>query len=199
LSDGKSVEHVSELTDKEFTLLNYVGVNYAVDVEPFEDFMEIGQEQLREIISKLELLDCVHVREGELTVTKRGSDSLNDYRKKKLSSMSLNDLDKLGKINQEMNDVGEHLRYTVVKYQLGVDSLRRIVEAVEEIHGRLTKILRELRDLLPHFDYYIARLEQPYMKIKSGNELFIAKEPSSYYNVYWQLHTDLGSFPVEHG
>lgn len=199
MSDANRVEHVPELTDKEFTLLNYVGVNYAVHVEALEDFMQIGPEEVREIISKLEVLDCVQVHQGALTVTKRGSDSLNDYRKKKLSSMGWNDRDKLGKISQEVNDVGEYLRYTVAKYQLGADTPRRIVEAVEEINARLTKILGDLRDLLPHFNYYIPRLEQSFIKLKSGDELFIARHPNSYYHVYWQLHTDLRSFFVEHG
>jgi hypothetical protein len=169
-----------------------------VSVELLQEFMQTGPEQVREITSKLETLNCVQVNQAAITPTKHGRDSLGDCRRKKLSSMAQNDRDKLGKISQEVNDVGEYLRYTVAKYQLGADTPRRIMEALEEIHGRLTKILVELRDLLPHFNYYIPRLERSFIEVKSGDQPFIARHPNSYYHVYWQLHTDLGNFFLQH-
>jgi hypothetical protein len=188
-----------QLTDKKFAPLNYVDLNYAVSVELLQEFiMQTGPEQVQEIISKLQTLNCIQVNQAAITPTKHGRDSLGDYRRKQLGSMAQNDRDKLEKISQEVNDVGEYLRYTVAKYQLGADTPRRITEAFEEIHGRLTKILVELRNLLPHFNYYIPRLERSFIELKSGDELFIARHPNSYYHVYWQLHTDLGNFFLQH-
>jgi hypothetical protein len=167
-------------------------------VELLQEFMQTGPEQVREIISKLETLSCIQVDQTAITLTKHGRDSLGECRRKKLGSMAQDDREKLEKIRQEVNDVGEYLRYTVAKYQLGADTPRRITEAVEEIHGRLTEILVELRDLLPHFNYYIPRLERSFIEVKSGDEMFIARHPNSFYHMYWQLHTDLGNFFLQH-
>lgn len=187
-----------KLAEDEFLILNYIDIKYAVSNDSLINFMELKSAETNKIISKLEKEHYVRMSEGLWQLTKLARDAVNVCRKEKIKALSQEDGDKLEKASAKMDDIGFYLKYTIASYQLRADGLKRIMESFEKSHRQLRKALKELAELFPHFKHYIGRFEKVFLKIKDGDELFIVNHPNSYYNIYYELRTDLMNFLTEY-
>jgi uncharacterized protein YaaR (DUF327 family) len=160
------------------------------------DSMELGSSGINKIISKLKKQHYIEMSEGLWQLTAHAKNAVNVYRREKIKALSQEKREMLKKASSKMDDIGFYLKYTVARYQLKADGLKRIMDSLEETHEQLKEILRDLAKFLPHFKHYVKRLENTFSKIKK-NTSFIVNHPNSYYNIYCELSTDLKNFITE--
>lgn len=184
-------------SDKEFIILNHIDIKYSIDKSAFEKFATIICRDVDELISRLMEKGCLKMEDDKLLLTDQGKKAVKNYRISILKTLNSDARKKIEEINEEMNEAGHYLRFTVVRYQLRADGMVRIIESLQKAHDEIRNLVERLSEVLPHFKHYVKRLEEAFNEIKKGDDLYIVWHPNSYYNVYSEMRADLANILEE--